>query len=455
MTAWGSTSRAIGPLEVRLSLVPALAGGVAVSVPPLGQLDLPTHKGPLKVSATVTRVDPDRARALLTSRSPGRTAVSQVTADSYDALAAAAAKAGLVALLSSAVTCAVVFRRPGPVLHGTAAVAVALAASAAVAGVTLRTEGLNEPTFDGLLAQAPALIGRVQDFDAYSQRVAELTRNVARVYGSLDALPASPSSDSTRMLWVSDVHNNPQSYTLMSRLVEQFSVEAILDTGDIVDVGSAVENRLLNRVSDFGVPYLYVRGNHDSQLTQATIAVQPRARVVDDGEIIDVAGVSIAGIGDPLFRPNKSAGSQVEADDAALRAAGERLAAAVEAAPSPVDVVMVHNPKTAAPLFGKVPLILDGHTHERRHRFEDGTLELTQGSSGGAGLRTFDGEGALPLQMSVLHFDGDGALIGVDDITVGGLGQRSVTVERQTPQSYGAPGPGEVDPTALTAREEP
>lgn len=68
---------------------------------------------------------------------------------------------------------------------------------------------------------------------------------------------------------------------------------------------------------------------------------------------------------------------------------------------------------------------------------EDGTVELTQGSSGGAGLRTLDGDQPLPLQMSVLHFDRDGALLAVDDITIGGLGQRSVTVERRTPEAFG------------------
>jgi len=40
----------------------------------------------------------------------------------------------------------------------------------------------------------------VQDFDAYSQRMAELTANVARVYGSLATLPAAPAEDSTRVL---------------------------------------------------------------------------------------------------------------------------------------------------------------------------------------------------------------------------------------------------------------
>jgi predicted phosphodiesterase len=437
VTAWGGTSRDIGPLETRLSLVPSLSGGIEVGVPPLGRLDLDTHAGPLQVRATVTGIDPARARSLLRARNPGRTVTAQVTADSQDAVAAAAAKALVVALLASGVTCAVVFRRRTAVVGGTAAVAVALAASAGVAGATLRAEALTEPRFDGLLVQAPALIGRVHSFEAYSERVAQLTANVARVYGSLATLPASPSETSTRVLWVSDVHLNPQAFDVMAQLVEQFDVAAIVDTGDLTDLGSVPENRLISAVGTFGVPYLYVRGNHDSRaVTQSYVARQRGVRVLDEGEVVEVGGVRFAGIGDPTFTPNKQVKAASEANDVRLRAAGERLRGVLEA-DAAVDVALVHQPKMAEALFGAVPLVLDGHVHERRSRRGDGTLELTQGSSGGAGLRTLDRtEEALPLQMSVLHFDPTGALLAVDDVSVGGLGQRSVTVERRTPSSY-------------------
>jgi hypothetical protein len=91
----------------------------------------------------------------------------------------------------------------------------------------------------------------------------------------------------------------------------------------------------------------------------------------------------------------------------------------------------------AGPLVGRVPLLLSGHAHERGHVAGGGSLQLVQGSSGGAGLRSLDGEEPMPLEMSILHFDDEGALLAVDDITVGGLGQRSVTVERRTAAWYG------------------
>lgn len=444
LSAWGDSRHGIGPLQARIGVVPAWSGGVTVGVPPLGRLELPTHLGPLQVRASVTGIDPGRARSLLTASDPGGSVTAQVTADSQTALAVSAARGVLVALLASGITCAVVFRRRRAVLGGTAAVTAALVVSGGLAGATLRPQALTEPRFEGLLAQAPALIGRVQDFDAYSQRVAQLTSNVARVYGSLATLPVSPVQGTTQVLWVSDIHLNPASFVLMRQLAEQFEVEAIVDTGDLTDLGSAAENRLVEAVGSFDVPYLWVRGNHDSLGTQAFVGRQPGVRVLDDGEVVEVAGVRFAGIGDPLYTPNKQVKTDREANKELLLAAGEALREAIEAQDDPVDVALVHEPTMAEPLFGAVPLILDGHVHERRNRTADGTLELTQGSSGGAGLRTLDQQEALPLQMSVLNFDDDGVLLAVDDITIGGLGERSVTVERRSPSSYGAQ---EAEPT--------
>ena len=224
----------------------------------------------------------------------------------------------------------------------------------------------------------------------------------------------------------------------MRQVAEQFTVAAVVDTGDLTDLGSAFENRLLSRIADFDVPYVYVRGNHDSiGQTQRYLETLPNVVVLDDAEIREVAGLTFAGTGDPLYTPTKELPSASAGNLRTLQAAGAELAEAIAAAESPVDVALVHEPPMAEPLFGVVPLVLDGHVHERRSRRADGTLELTQGSTGGAGLRSLTGEAPEPLAMSVLHLDpDDGRLLAVDEITLAGLGQRAVTVERRTPESY-------------------
>jgi hypothetical protein len=91
----------------------------------------------------------------------------------------------------------------------------------------------------------------------------------------------------------------------------------------------------------------------------------------------------------------------------------------------------------AVPLQGKVPLILDGHIHRREHQSTLKTLTLTQGSSGGAGLRNLEGAEPLPLEMSVLYFDPEThGLLAVDDITLSGLGIESVQIQRHRAAFY-------------------
>ena len=96
----------------------------------------------------------------------------------------------------------------------------------------------------------------------------------------------------------------------------------------------------------------------------------------------------------------------------------------------------------AEPLLGQVPLVLDGHVHERREQRVDGTLELTLGSSGRGGAADLRraATAAQPLEMSILHLDPeDGSLVALDEITLAGIGQEQVTFQRRTALSL-APG---------------
>jgi hypothetical protein len=189
------------------------------------------------------------------------------------------------------------------------------------------------------------------------------------------------------------------------------------------------------------VPYIYVRGNHDSRnATQAYLSSLKNVRVLDNGRVADVAGIRWAGIGDPRFTPDKRAGDDNDspATTALLTEAGTRLSTAIQAADPPVDVALVHEPAMAEPLAGAVPLVLDGHIHHRAYQqLSSSTLELTQGSSGGAGLRTLDSGKPLPLESSILYFSPTThRLIAVDDVTVSGLGLESVTIQRHSASYY-------------------
>jgi predicted MPP superfamily phosphohydrolase len=231
------------------------------------------------------------------------------------------------------------------------------------------------------------------------------------------------------LLHVADLHLNPAGFDLVEQVVEQFDVDAVLDTGDITDWGSEPENRLITRVGTLGVPYVYIRGNHDSAATARLISEQPDATVLN-GEAVTVAGISIVGVPDPRFTPDKGTGDDASED--VLTNSGEALAEVAEALPEPPSIALVHDPKQAPPLDGVVPLVLAGHTHAREvSTLENGTLLMVEGSTGGAGLRGLQGEEPTPLACTVLYLDPDtGQLRAYDEITLGGLGETEVTIQR-------------------------
>ncbi len=433
---FGQISAPIGPFDATLAFRPA-GGGAAVAVPPLGSLTVDVYDGPLRLDVALQRVDQDRARALAVD--PVRLAgvVDQVSADLRSAVVRLAWTTAGLALAGAAVTSLAITRRRREPLIAAGITAVLLAGTAGLGAATWRPQALSQPTYTGLLVNATSLIGSAEDivarFDAYRASLEDLVGNVGTLYSALSSLPA-PGGDGTTvaLLHVSDLHLNPAGFDLVRQVVDQFGVKGVLDTGDITDWGSEPENKLIASVGSLGVPYVYIRGNHDSAATAALMAGQPNATVLD-GSSVTVAGIEIAGIPDPRFTPDKTTGDDDAGDDVLLDS-GEELAEFVETLPAPPPIAMVHDPKQARPLDGVVPVVLAGHTHERKvSELDDGTLLMVQGSTGGAGLRGLQGEYPEPLTCTVLYLDpGTGQLQAYDEITLGGLGETEVTIQRRT-----------------------
>jgi predicted MPP superfamily phosphohydrolase len=301
---------------------------------------------------------------------------------------------------------------------------------------TFDTDAVAEPQYSGLLTVAPTAVGDVEGvvdrFGEYRSQLTELVGNVVTLYRTAQGLPTFDPDDGTvRVLHVSDVHNNPQAFDLIEVLVDQFEVDAVADTGDLTDWGTEPETALVDHIAELDVPYVFVRGNHDSALTSSSVAAQPNA-IVLNGDAATVAGIRFWGVADTRYTPNKDqpTGQDVERDQAEARAAeiAERLA---EDQPPEVDVVMVHDRRMAGEVWGQVPLVLAGHTHEPRDEEIEGTQLLVEGSTGGAGLRVLQGEEPEPLTCTVLYFDPDtDRLIAYDRVTVRGLGETGARIVR-------------------------
>lgn len=448
----GSTTQDIGPFRAKLSLTPSLHGDTSVEIPPLGSLELDSHDGPAHLRIRLESLDEARTRAVVAEGGN----LEQISHDAVDQLNLGVRRLAMQTagsgLLGAMILVGLVFRaRRETAVAGLVCIAV-LATTGGATATTFKPAAIQEPTYRGLLVNAPAIIGdarRITDrYEEYRAQLQKLVLNVSKLYGTISALPVyEPNTSATKVLHISDMHLNPAAWSVVRTVADQFSVDIIVDTGDINDWGSEPEASYVNEISKLKVPYLYVRGNHDSTVTAAAVASQPNAVLLDDS-IVTVEGITFAGIGDPRFTPDKSTDTSDAEQREQVLTSGDLLADKIRSSNKPVDVALVHDPLAATQLAGTCPLVLAGHKHQRTitrldiaapvaapsgsppPQQRERTLLMVEGSTGGAGLRGLESAKPLPLALSILYFDEQHHLSAYDDIQVGGTGLTEVALQR-------------------------
>jgi hypothetical protein len=471
-----STGATIGPLQARVRVLPSLDPGVHLLLPPAGQVDFATHSGPIALEGEISQVDLEGARSLIDS--PARVRALGDTAG--DALRGAAIRATLTtvgfATLGALGLSFLIYRRRWRRSAQVAGTLVAtLVLTGVTAGVTADPQRLAQPKFTGLLSQAPYIAGEVpsvvQRLETYRSGLSDIVRSVTALYattGELPELSTTSNDEVITALHVSDIHLNPLAFDLIDRLIAQFGVDTVIDSGDITTWGTEVESSTFSRIGKLKVPYVFVRGNHDSAATQAAVKQFKNAVVLDD-QVAEVAGLVIAGIGDPTFTPDNThaelpvsagpvigaattppsltptgpsgrasatppsltpsrspsaTGSTTPSTTASPVLPGSdnpqgrsviKLAATIDqwdaANPDrPVQIAAIHEPVDLEPLFGLVPTVMSGHNHTRATRLDpSGTRVLIEGSTGGAGITARGlvrlADGKpLPLAASLVYY---------------------------------------------------
>ena len=443
------TSVDVGPLKATVHLRPSFDSETVILLPPVGEVAFDTHTAPVRVEATVQGVDIAQAEQLLYSPQARAELTRTVPEDLTGAAAVNAVLNALFAAAGAGLAVGLTFRRVRRSLLAAGSAAGVVAASVGVVSLTFRPEALYQPRFDGLLSQAAYVAdigqGTLADYTGYRDTLAEFVGQVSALYIAADSLsPGLASENVITVLHVSDIHDNPQAFDVIEQLDAQFEIDAVIDTGDIVSWGTPFEHEILGAIGQLDLPYVYITGNHDSSVTAATVAAQPNGIVLEN-EIVEVAGLRIAGVGDPRFAADddSDAGGWREGD-AAVQASvfqlGETITAHDEQNPeATVDLALVHDPTQPEGLEGRVPLVLSGHMHSsslERDRDGSGTDWMVVGSTGGAlgsgGVRpVLDGGEPLDLTARLLYFDADTKrLLAYDDIVMGGLGLVSISIQR-------------------------
>ena len=294
---------------------------------------------------------------------------------------------GALALVAAVLAGYAVLRRRRPPVALVVVGLVGWLASTAVTGLAIYATyqpGRQETfTSTGVLGTLQRNQGILSDVETRASQVAPYLRNLIALSTALQQkYQAAPleSDTSLRVLLVSDIHAGNQ-YDLMRTIVQEEGVDVVVDTGDLVNFGTVEEAEatgLFAGIESVGLPYLFVRGNHDANSATDTalldrLAKVPNVVLLEDGAgdytEVTVHGVRIAGFNDPRWFGDSGTGSpakQVPAREAFTAAFADRPTA---------DLVAAHEPWAVQGLAGGV--LVNGHMHSvdlEGNRIQAGTF---------------------------------------------------------------------------------
>ncbi|HEX9343037.1 MAG TPA: metallophosphoesterase [Actinomycetota bacterium] len=423
----------IGPVTVRLSARPALSGSSRLALPPFGSVSARTHLGPIAFHATLDDVDvPELGRMIDNAPASGglADALAPLERQADRAAAVFLLKLALLGLAGSLLGVIAFRRRSWRVLRRCLlGGAIALQALLIPTVATFDVTAFRAPRYQGTVEYAPTLIGDVrtgvQRLHTLRDEMALISENLNRAYDALAQPPPDLAGGGTvRVLHVSDLHLNPTGFDLAQRLAAYFEVDGVVDTGDMGTWGLPIEPAIAAKVRGFQangkqLPYLFVKGNHDSPDMVRAVAHNPNARVLN-WSATTIRGISFYGVGDPSFSPGE--GYRTDEFELLKRSKSIEVGEAIDARVPRPDVLLVHDPQLATYAAGHVATVLDGHLHAFGLQLVNGTRMVTDGTTGAAGPDGFRNKNPQPYSAEVLYFDTHSRRpLAVDRITVDSL----------------------------------
>lgn len=421
---------------VEVRLLPALRGETVLVLIPLGSVRAGTHRAPVALIASLEEIQIDEINKFLTTNPKVDTLTQDFEKFARQSLANFVGRqlafAGLGALFAPALLRSRTFWK----------YLVSLLIGVGIVGCTLGSaltsfngRAFETPTYTGALRQAPWVIQFGKDafvrIGELSHKLRTVAQNLNVLYGRIasspDKLTADPEPDLIRVLHVSDLHNNPAGMNFLKEVAQQFKVSLIVDTGDLTDFGSPPETILVQGIGKIGYPYVFVAGNHDSQTVISALSRLPNVTILN-GQVASVEGLTFLGLPNPAS--SRASVGNVDTTAEEIQAGSDTLLRTLDTLPEPPDILAIHNPEEARPLWGRIPLVLCGHVH--RYYVETHkevmpppaptqiapapsptptavkpvfpTVVCNAGTTGAAGLRYFEKEEGVPFSCAVLTF---------------------------------------------------
>lgn len=419
-----STEIQIGPVRIEFALKPAWHGKSVVDLPPAGSIEADTHTAPVVVTYSLEEISVNEVGDLTDPGSDARQALENWREPVGAEVRSLILRIVIVTMLTGGALAGLLQRRWRWALAG---MVIGLITALAIGGLvygTYDTGAFREPRYAGSLTHAPEVLAFSQEtlanLNAYEDRVPEIADNLYRTVIEIHQLPqASPEADTIRVLHVSDLHSSAAGAQLIKTVVDLYKIDFVIDTGDLTDLGTSLEMRYPSTYLPLPVPYIWVAGNHDTPTVVRTMQAIPGVTTLDS-QFSSIDDLVIGGFPDPAslsISPQPSSDGR-QAEDAA------RIAGIVDSHQPRPFIVAVHDPKQAARLNGKVPVVVDGHTHREEIVVENGTVFLDAGSTGGGGFRSFNQNGESPSSLQVLYIRKQPRkLMAVDSISIYGYSQ--------------------------------
>lgn len=439
VVSFGYSAFDIDGVRLGFSVSPSLQGETELAIPPFGEITARTHKTPVSIQVVLEKIYLQELSQFAEEINNSKELVQKVEFELKEALKQFLVRLILFAAIGGAIGGALSpKKRLHKALAGSIVGASLIGALLLATHQTYNIHAFKQPRYSGALQAAPwateGIAKRLADIKAFREEILNVARNVDSFYSKIEAWQPL-EGDTIKVLHVSDIHNNTLAVDLINRLVKDFNIDLVIDTGDITDFGTPVENTLVDGIASLPVPYVFVPGNHDSPETVAFLQGVENVTVLDGTKIVDVKGIRIFGMPDPTSTESEIA----PASDSQIKAHVSDIEEALESLPERPHVIAVHNPKAASELIGKAPTVLTGHTHKAGLIERDGNIMVNAGTTGAAGLRTFQAEEGVPYTLSIIHLDrSTKKIIAVDSIEMVGI-KREFRLERNLIEGEPAP----------------
>jgi predicted phosphodiesterase len=418
-----SIERQLSVGRIELSVQPFHTGSLDLYVPLVDWgARFPAVRLPARLSIDVRTVDRDAARRVAEGQLPD---VQEVRGEARDALASYIRLLLLLVFICSlgaGLVVALAVRG-----HGAPRVRWLFLAAGATAGIgtlllvlLLPPRGeISDPEY---YANGPDIPVALRAIERANNSAATISQELNEQLVGLARLVSATSARSgiaalPHLTLASDLHNNLLALPALERAVRS---GPLYFAGDLTSSGSPFESQLLRRVVHIGHPFVYVSGNHDSdvldhQLVDAGgIVLTEDGRLLPNGRlgrvIVNVRGVRVAGYADPFERLARN-GFRQQREPRPTEEQQREFANWLRPLIGDVDIVMVHEPQLAELAVEELrrdppprPMaIFTGHTHESALRTSHNLLELNGGTVGGGGTGNL--EKNQPFGLAVVTYD--------------------------------------------------